>query len=189
MKKKTLPILLVIPFIIGLLTFVSVMVLNNTVASDIDDILIPYKGVEGFKLDSFNNRYELEASVVINDPNLLLATGSKELTWSVNTSKTDPVAKIENENNKFYLVPLKEGECDVIVKNVRGTHQKSFKAVIYENGTIIINPKNAPSLSNIDSTAYYGEYDLKYSSVELDKYETKQAEFELSFDVYKPFCC
>ena len=52
MKKKTLPILLVIPFIIGLLTFVSVMVLNNTVASDIDDILIPYKGVEGFKLDS-----------------------------------------------------------------------------------------------------------------------------------------
>lgn len=183
MKKKTLPILLVIPFIIGLLTFVSVMVLNNTVASDIDDILIPYKGVEGFKLDSFNNRYELVASVVINDPNLLLATGSKELTWSVNTSKTDPVAKIENENNKFYLVPLKEGECDVIVKNVRGTHQKSFKAVIYENGTIIINPKNAPSLSNIDSTTYYGEYDLKYTNVELDKYETKQAEFELMFDV------
>ncbi len=183
MKKKTLPILLVIPFIIGLLTFVSVMVLNNTVASDIDDILLPYKGVEGFKLNGYSTRYELNASVVINDPSLILASGSKELIWKVNTNTSDPVAKIEEENEKFYFVPLKEGECEVIVSNVRGTHQKSFKAVIYENGTIIINTKKAPSLSNIDSTTYYGEYDLKYTNLEVDKYETKQAEFELTFDV------
>ena len=54
MKKKTLLILLIIPFIISLLTFVSIQILDNSVASDILGISWKYDENEGFQIDPEN---------------------------------------------------------------------------------------------------------------------------------------
>lgn len=176
MKKKTLIILLIIPFLIGLLTFVSVVVLQNTVAGDCE-ILWNYAEVEGFKLD--NSRYELKAERKI-DPDIILADGN-ELTWKIKDIGDDTdIARIENVNDKFYFVPLNEGECEVICSNVRGTKQKSFKAIVYNNGTIIINPHLKNSGENIDSNKYFGQYDFKYDSLTKDGYS--KAIPSVSFD-------
>ena len=59
MKKRTLTILLIIPFVISLLTFVSIQILDNQVASDILGIQWNYKENEGFQIDP-DNGYELE---------------------------------------------------------------------------------------------------------------------------------
>ena len=79
MKKKTLIVLLIIPFIIGLISFVSVVLLNITVASDISGITWAYNdGTEGFKLDKTGTKpYKLEAEPVFDShinlkPNLFL---------------------------------------------------------------------------------------------------------------------
>ena len=65
MKKRTLTILLIIPFIISLLTFVSIQILDNQVASDILGIQWNYKENEGFQIDP-DNGYELEAEPIID---------------------------------------------------------------------------------------------------------------------------
>ena len=171
MKNKTLLILLIIPFIIGLLSFVSVIVLNNTVASDIVDITWTYLESEGFKLES-GKKYPLKAEAVV-DPNLILASGNN-LIWTIkNEDKDDPVATIEKneEYETYYLVPLKEGEAIVTCQNERGTKAKSFKAVIYENGTVLINPTLKGSEENVDKIRYFGEYDLSYKDeMKMDNY-------------------
>ena len=56
MKKKTLIILLIIPFVIALLTFVSVIALTNNVGID-PRIIWNYRDSEGFKI---NGEYKLE---------------------------------------------------------------------------------------------------------------------------------
>lgn len=186
MKKKTLLILLIIPFIIGLLSFVSVIVLNNTVATDILDILWDYPENEGFKIGS---DYLLKAEAKV-DPNLILASGN-ELTWRIkNSDEDDPVAKIiyKEDYGTYYFSPIKLGECKVICSNVRGTKEKSFNAIVYDKGAVLINPKNKGSEENIDGTRYYAEYDLKYTydsthKLELDKYSKVKASFGLDFKV------
>ena len=77
MKKRTLAILLIIPFIISLLTFVSIKILDNQVAVDILGIEWDYQDNEGFQID--NKAYELKAKAIV-DPNLILANGNN-LIW------------------------------------------------------------------------------------------------------------
>lgn len=183
-KKKTLVILLLIPFVIGLLVFVSINVINITIASDIQDITWTYDAIEGFKIR--NEGYKLEATPVVND-NLLLAPGN-ELTWYIreNSSNDIEVAKIEEKDDGFYFYTLNEGDCEVVCSNVRGTKLKSFKAHVFENGSVIINTKRKESTSKIDKTRYYGQYDLSYDSKnkKVDSYKFKTPEIEIVPTVY-----
>ena len=183
-KKKTLVILLLIPFVIGLLVFVSINVINITIASDIQDITWAYDAIEGFKIR--NEGYKLEATPVINE-NLLLAPGN-ELTWYIreDNSKNKEVAKIEEKDDGFYFFTLNEGECEVVCSNVRGTKLKSFKAHVFENGSVIINTKRKESASKIDKTRYYGEHDLSYDSnnKKIDSYKFVTPKIEIVPTVY-----
>lgn len=183
-KKKTLVILLLIPFVIGLLVFVSINVINITIASDIQDITWTYDAIEGFKIR--NEGYKLEATPVVND-NLLLAPGN-ELTWYIRENKTKgvEVAKIEEKDDGFYFFTLNEGDCEVVCSNIRGTKLKSFKAHVFENGSVIINTKRKESTSKIDKTRYYGQYDLSYDSKnkKVDSYKFNTPEIEIVPTVY-----
>ena len=157
MKKKTLVILLVIPFIISLLTFASIKILDNQVAVDILGIQWDYQEYEGFQVS--DRGYELKASPIV-DPNLILANGNS-LTWS--TRKLDEsdedCARIEEKDDRFYLYALKPGEVEVICSNERGSKSKHFIATIFEDGAMIINPVRKGSSSSISKTKYYGLYD------------------------------
>lgn len=177
MKKKTLIILLIIPFIISLITFVSVTIMTNSVLADISDISWKYAFNQGFKIQE--EGYRLDAKAVY-DENLTLAPGNS-LIWFAKEedgSSTD-VVSIEKEGENYYLYALKEGECQVVCQNERGTVSKYFNAHIYENGAIIINPKREGSLSNIDNQVYYGQYDLIYSELKLDSALSVEAKFEV----------
>ena len=178
MKKKTLVILLIIPFIISLLTFVSVTIMTNLVAADISDIAWTYPTNQGFKISS--EPYKLQASPIY-DTSLVLAPGNN-LIWFAKDDEGNEekeVCEIKKENQEYYLYALKEGECNVVCQNERGTISKQFRAHIYENGAIIINPKRSASASNIDSKTYYGRYDLEYDKVGLDLARGVDAKFEV----------
>ena len=98
MKNKTLIILLIIPFVIGLISFVSVVLLNINVASDISGINFSYRDQEGFKISDAG--YELKATPIMDD--VLILAPDNELTWYIKEN-TD-VAKIEeDESNNYYL--------------------------------------------------------------------------------------
>ena len=183
MKNKTLPILLLIPFVVALLAFVSVIALNNTVASDILGISWDYDENEGFRIDA-NNGYALQAEARI-DESLILAPGNN-LVWSVTaTDGSDTtIARVENDNDNFFLYALDEGECKVICSNERGTVSRFFTATIFDSGTIVINPKRAASGNSVEPFRTYGQYDFVYESLTKDGYGHKEATFEFDSKVY-----
>lgn len=178
MKNKTLIILLIIPFVIGLISFVSVVLLNINVASDISGINFSYRDQEGFKIRDAG--YELKATPIMDD--ILILAPDNELTWYIKEN-TD-VAKIEeDESNNYYLYALKEGECTVVCSNIKKSVEREFKAVIYENGTILINPKYSSSGQQVEPTRYFGMYDLTYDEVKLDNANKVNAKIEFDIDV------
>ena len=178
MKNKTLIILLIIPFVIGLISFVSVVLLNINVASDISGINFSYRDQEGFKISDAG--YELKATPIMDD--VLILAPDNELTWYIKED-TD-VAKIEeDESNNYYLYALKEGECTVVCSNIKKSVEREFKAIIYENGTILINPKYSSSGQQVEPTRYFGMYDLSYDEVKLDNANKVNAKIEFDIDV------
>ena len=98
MKKKTLVILLIIPFVIALLTFVSVIALTNNVGID-PRIVWNYRENEGFKT---NGEYKLEASLEY-DPTQFLKPGSDTLVWEIQSEEDPDVCKIEKKGDDYYL--------------------------------------------------------------------------------------
>lgn len=170
MKKRTLTILLIIPFVISLMTFASIKILDNQVAVDILGIEWGYDENEGFQIDS-NNGYELKAKPII-DPNLILAKGN-DLVWSLKKiNETDEdFASIEEKDGKFYLFALKKGEVEVVCSNERGSKSKYFTATIFEDGAMVINPKRKGSGSSLSSLKYYGLYDFNEGKKTLSYFE------------------
>lgn len=178
MKNKTLIILLIIPFVIGLISFVSVVLLNINVASDISGINFSYRDQEGFKISDAG--YELKATPIMDD--VLILAPDNELTWYIKED-TD-VAKIEeDESNNYYLYALKEGECTVVCSNIKKSVEREFKAIIYENGTILINPKYRSSGQQVEPTRYFGMYDLTYDEVKLNNANKVNAKIEFDIEV------
>ncbi len=169
MKKRTLVILLIIPFIISLLTFVSIKILDNKVAVDILGIQWDYQDNEGFQID--DKGYELKATPII-DPNLVLANGNN-LVWSTKkiNDTDDEYAKVEEENGKYYLYALQEGEVEVICSNERGSKSKHFIATIFKDGAMVINPKRKGSGSSVTSIKYYGLYDYHNGNKEKASFD------------------
>ena len=76
--KKTLGLLLIIPFAVAVLGFVNIAVLHNAIQVDISGINWDYGESEGFKVDK--DSYKLEATPIV-DPNYSLAPGN-DLVWS-----------------------------------------------------------------------------------------------------------
>ena len=165
MKKKTLVILLIIPFVIALLTFVSVVALTNTVASDIAGLrILNYRENEGFKV---NGEYKLEAEISYSSQvDALLKPGADTLVWSLENKSegfNDDVATIIEKDGEYYLkTGSQEGTCTLLCSNESKTKSDSITAHIYKNGLVLINPVNQSSGSQIDPIRYYGEYDISY---------------------------
>lgn len=177
MKKKTLIVLLIIPFIIGLLTFVSVVLLNITVSGSLI-ISLPYKNNEGFKLRE--EPYLLEANVSVSDE--LVKPDNMNVIWSI--SGDSEIATLTQDNNNFYLNTLSEGEVTLTCSPEKALgNSVSFNAIIYENGAVIINPIRSSSGQQVENVRYYGEFDPVYDDVILDNLSTKQAQIDLEIEV------
>lgn len=159
MKKKNLIILLIIPFIISLLGIVTINVSINTFYGDISSIIWDYNEVEAFKLSE--NNMILKATPV-NSSNVPLDQGNT-LIWTCknkDSSKANQLASIVYENENYYLKPNECGEVLVTCSNLKGNIYKTMTVIIYDTGAIILTPVVSSSLSNIDETIYYGQYDL-----------------------------
>lgn len=184
MKKKPLALLLTIPFVIALLTFASIQILDNQVAVDILGIEWDYKENEGFQIDETHG-YPLKAKAIV-DPSLILANGNN-LVWKtkkINQNDEDFAKIEEDENGNFSLLALKEGEVEVICSNQRGSVSKFFNAIIYKDGAMVINPVRKGSGANIDSTKYYGAKDLTYTELKKDAYQKVDATFKVETTAY-----
>jgi hypothetical protein len=163
-SKKTLVFLLLTPFLAGILTYVSITVLKNTIGVDISDIRWDYGENEGFQLA--NAPYTLKATAVY-DPSVKLASGN-DLVWKVANSDDDSTAHAEiamGEDGSFNLKTLSLGSIEVTCQNEKGTRSKHFNADIYDQGYIRINPKAASSGRSSSSTRRFGQYDMAYDSL------------------------
>ena len=180
MKKKTLVILLIIPFVIALLTFVSVVALTNTVGVDAT-ISWNYRDNEGFKT---NSEYKLEATLSY-DQSQLLKPGSDTLVWETSGENSDLV-EIEKRDDEYYLITGSEtGETKITCCTENRRSSLTMTAHIYENGLVLINPVNQSSGTQIDSTRYYGEYDITYDDSLTPSSLTKNsAKIPLEIEVF-----
>ena len=157
--KKTLGVLLAAPFAIAVLAFAGITVLENLVAVDITGIRWNYRDQEAFRVST--EGYLLEAEATYN-PDLELSEGNN-LVWNVtdlDNTETD-FASIEVRGEDYYLLAQSEGEVRLTCQNEKGTVSRSFNALIYENGAIVINDENAPSSGRmVSSLRRYGQYDF-----------------------------
>ena len=177
MKKKTLVILLIIPFVIALLTFVSVIALTNNVGIDAK-VVWNYRQSEGFKV---NSEYKLEASLEY-DHTQLLKPGSDELIWEASSEDPDLV-EIEERDDGFYLITgSKTGETNITCSTVNRRSFLTMTAHIYDKGLVLINPVNQSSGNQIDSIKYYGEYDITYDD-SLDQTSLTKSESKIPLDI------
>ena len=163
MKKKNIVILLLIPFLISLLGIVTINLSFNIIDADIFFIEWEYSDVEAFKI---NNAYQLKAKGL--NQNRYPAGEGNELMWKVeNVDPNDPTeyATITSNGGNFYLNALIEGEVIITCANFKGNIFRSMRAILYENGAIIVRPKISGSQNNIDPNIYYGEKDIKNSNL------------------------
>ena len=158
MKKKTLVILLIIPFVIALLTFVSVVALTNNVGVD-SNIVWYYRQEEGFKI---NGEYKLEAGLEYDETQLLKPGGDK-LIWEFEGDVDPDIASIIQKGEDYYLkTGSKTGRVKILCLTENRRDKEELFANIYDKGLVLINPINQFSGTQIDSTRYYGEYDITY---------------------------
>ena len=156
MKKKAFLFLLLLPFVIAILAFVTASYVIRSVEVNITSILLPYDGEVGFLLRDGKQLLKAEA---IYDKNYPLSEGNL-LVWS---SSDESVAEILKEGEDYYLVPKKEGESIITCSTVKGsTSPASFIAKIFgDSGGIIVNPIIPFSQSHIENRNYVGLYDSK----------------------------
>ena len=179
MKRKTLVFLLIIPFVIGLLTFISVVALNNTVAIS-PNIVLNYGENYGFKT---NGEYLLECDLVydgvINQDEVVIAEGSTpKWTLSKWDGESDLIPEINQKGDKWYLTTKSgEGSCVIEASLENGRSSASFIAHIYSEGLIIINPLTS-SNNRIDEVRYYGEYNLN------EEANKEKAKISFNIDTY-----
>lgn len=162
-NKKTLVILLLAPFLVGLLSYVSVTVLKNVIGVDISDIDWDYEENEGYRLSE--DPYPLFGKAVY-DPDIALSSGNA-LVWKVaNADGTvTPHAEIVETGERFALKTLSVGNVVVSCQNEKGSCQKHFNASIYDQGFIRVNPTARASGHSASALRRYGQYDMVYSSL------------------------
>ncbi len=153
MNRRNLIILLIMPFVIALLGMSVITMSLNFVDNDILGIIWNYSDTEGFKVGS---QTRLEAYGV-NDKNYPVTNTT--IYWSVENIdlEEESHASIVNTN---YLYALTEGTVRITATNDKGNVYRSFTGLIYEGSALIVNPEITGSGTNVDSTRYFGQYDL-----------------------------
>ncbi len=181
MKKKTLVILLIIPFVIALLTFVSVVALTNNVGVD-PRIIWNYRENEGFKT---NGEYKLEATLEY-DKTQLLKPGSDTLVWEFQGEVDPNIAKISKKDDVYYLETGSEtGEAIIVCRTENRRVSYYMNAFIYDQGLVLINPVNQASGTQIDPVRYYGEYDISYNDdLSATSLKKNNAQIEIEVEVF-----
>ena len=181
MKKKTLVILLIIPFVIALLTFVSVVALTNNVGVD-PRIIWNYRENEGFKT---NGEYKLEATLEY-DESQLLKPGSDTLVWEIQGESDPNLASIKLKDNAYYLETGSEtGQVVIVCRTENRRVSYSMNAFIYDQGLVLINPVNQSSGTQIDPVRYYGEYDISYNDdLSATSLKKNNAQIEIEVEVF-----
>lgn len=181
MKKKTLVILLIIPFVIALLTFVSFVALTNNVGVD-PRIIWNYRENEGFKT---NSEYKLEATLEY-DETQLLKPGSDTLVWEFQGEVDSNIAKISQKDDGYYLETGSEtGEAIIVCRTENRRVSYYMNAFIYDQGLVLINPVNQSSGTQIDPIRYYGEYDISYNDdLSATSLKKNNAQIEIEVEVF-----
>ena len=181
MKKKTLVILLIIPFVIALLTFVSVVALTNNVGVD-PRIIWNYRENEGFKT---NGEYKLEATLEY-DETQLLKPGSDTLVWEFQGEVDPNIATISQKDDGYYLeTGSKTGEAIIVCRTENKRVSYYMNAFIYDQGLVLINPVNQSSGTQIDPIRYYGEYDISYNDdLSTTSLKKNNAQIEIEVEVF-----
>ncbi len=174
--KKTLPLLLLIPFAVSILTYISITPIKNLIEVDISGIKWDYLDSEGFKVDVES---ELVAEPIYDD-NFALAPGN-DLVWS----SADPdIASITVRGEETYLNPQKEGTTRLTCSNQKGSVSRSFLATVYEDGAITIVDASTPaSGDSFEKKRTYGEYDYSTDG----RYSKKRATVDLKFGIYSDY--
>lgn len=155
MKKSNLAILLLAPFVIAFLGVVSVSAVFSTLDQDIEGIEWDYKDREAFKIS--DSGYLLKANPVYSSSRPL-AYGN-ELVWTLD-EEGEEYASLEKKESGYYLYAKKEGTFSLTCQNKKGNVQRTRQAVSYDKAAILFLPDIPSSQNNLDSTIYYGEYDL-----------------------------
>ena len=158
MSKKTLFLLLILPFVLAISFFAVSSYLVTKVKADISNIEWEYKNNEVYSIDE--KEIELNATPILADREL---DADATLTWDVkNVNEEEPThARIVLKDGKSYLVFDSIGSVIVTVTNSSGNISKSFTVKIYDGGVIAINTRRIRSQESIEGKDYYGVYDLK----------------------------
>lgn len=160
MKKKNLAILLIIPFLVALFGIVTINAAFNLIDNDVISINWNYRDNELFEV---GKQYELKAEGVVADKRYPASAGN-QLEWTVENAdgaeEPHAVAYSDN-NNHWYLKPQTVGTvyitCTTQKRNVTPIR---MTGVIFKDSAFVINTKINGSGQNVDSTIYFGEYDL-----------------------------
>ena len=160
MSKKTLFILLFLPFVLAISFFAVSSFLVTKVKGDISNIEWEYKNNEVHSLEE--GEMELTATPILADKQ---EDVDATLTWEVKNvnANEEPHAHIEVRNGKSYLVADSIGSVVVTCTNSSGNISKSFTVKIYDGGVVSINTRRLRSQTSIEGKNYYGEYDLNGS--------------------------
>lgn len=180
MRKKAIAILLLIPFVVSVLAFVTSTHIIRLIETDITGINWTYRSNEGFLLD--NGAVKLEAEPVYNEK-FPLSDGNN-LTFK--TDGESDVATVEQRGEDFYFIPKLRGRVDVICQNEKGNVSKKFTAIVFdENGGVVVNFKKDFSQSGIDDTNYVGLYDMEYEEAKKNAYyELNESSIQYTIETF-----
>ena len=175
MKKGVLAILLIFPFLIAFLAFATSDYLIKSVEQDIDDIILPYDSLEPFGLK--DGAVKLEATPVYNEKYPL--SDGNTIAFKA-ASEEQEIIQIEERSDGYYLVPLAEGQTEVIASNKKGNVSKRFTALVYgEAGAIVVTLDRPFSSAGIGRNYFWGTNDITYDSLS-SPYAKHQAKFTFS---------
>lgn len=156
---RNICLVLVIPFCTTALAFAASTIAIREVERDITGIDWDYRATEGYSLLAGKQLLQAEA---IYDKNYPLSAGNN-LVWSVTNpgDSTEEIATVEQDGEDWYFIPENPGRVTVTCSNQKGNQNRSFTAVVYEKGAIIVNPEAAVSGRSISGTERFGWYDFQ----------------------------
>ena len=157
MSKKTLFIILLLPFILAISFFAVSSFLVTKVKGDIENIEWDYKNNEVYSMEEHEMLLTATPILADREPDV-----DATLTWEVRNvnEEEEPHAHIEVRDGKSYLVTDSIGSVIVTCTNSSGNISKSFTLKIYDGGVVSINTRRLRSQTSIEGNNYYGEYDL-----------------------------
>lgn len=160
MKKKNLAILLVIPFLVALFGIVTINAAFNVIDNDVIRINWDYRDNELFAV---GETVTLEAQSVIADSRYPASAGNR-LVWTVENADgaAEPHAETFSGGNDIWFLRTKSvGKVTITCSTEKGNITPvRMTGIIYSGSAFVINTKVNGSGQNVDSTIYYGQYDL-----------------------------